>query len=143
MDGVYPNISSFYNVPKIKGKGNETGIKSVQLHQKTSDLIEKEIRHFCEAVKNTAIYFKISACGTESRKNLKVFYREIELLHSARTKKYHSSDLMATTIIFIVIAEMGKTKLNLEITPGLRILFSLFSSSLHRFLFISKRKRTG
>ena len=41
------------NVPKIKGKGNETGIESVQSHQKTSDLIEKQIRHFfCKSVKN-------------------------------------------------------------------------------------------
>ena len=130
-------------MPKIKGKGNETGIESVQSHQKTSELIEKEIRHFLRSSKKPAIYFKIPACGTESRKNLKVIYREIELLHLAGTKTYHSSDLMGTTIISIVIDEMGKTKLNLGITPGLPILFLVTVSSLHSFPFISKRKRTG
>ena len=141
MDGIYSNLWSFYNVPKIKGKGNETGIESVQSHQKTSDLIEKEIRHFLRSSKKPAIYFKIPACGTESRKNLKVIYREIELLHLARTKTYHSSDLMGTTIISIVIDEMGKTKLNLGITPGLPILFlvTVLISSLIP-LYIKKKK---
>ena len=123
MDGIYSNLWSFYNVPKIKGKGNETGIENVQSHQKTWELIEKEIRHFLRSCKKPAIYFKMPACGTELRKNLKVIYREIELLHLARTKTYHSSDLMSTTIISIVIDEMGKTKLNLGMTPGLPKLF--------------------
>ena len=128
-------------MPKIKGKGNETGIESVQSHQKTSDLIKKEIRYFLRGSKKPAIYFKIPACGTESRENLKVIYREIELLHLARTKTYHSSDLMGTTIISIVIGAVGKTKLNLGIIPGLPILFLviLLISSLIP-LYIKKKK---
>ena len=128
-------------MPKIKGKGNETGIESVHSHQKTSDLIEKEIRHFLRSSKKPAIHFKIPGCGTESRKNLKVIYREIELLHLARTKTYHSSDLIGTTIISIVIGAVGKTKLNLGITPGLPILFlvTVLISSLIP-LYIKKKK---
>ena len=45
-------------MPKIKGKGNETGIESVQSDQKTSDLIEKEIRHFLRSSKKTRDLFQ-------------------------------------------------------------------------------------
>lgn len=52
-------------------------MESVQSHQETSDLIEKGIKYFSRtrAGKRPAIYFKIAASGTESKKNLKVIYR--------------------------------------------------------------------
>ena len=140
MGGIYSNLWSFYNVPKIKGKGNETGIESVQSHQKTSELIEKEIRHFLRS-SETRDLFQDTRLWNRIEKESQVHYRGIELLHLARTKTYHSSELMGTTIISIVIGAVGKTKLNLGITPGLPILFLviLLISSLIP-LYIKKKK---
>ena len=63
---------------------------------------------------------------------------EIEHLHLARTGTYHSSAWMATTIMSI--GAVGETKLYLEITPGLPILFLVI---LHIFslihLYIKKK----
>jgi len=63
-----------------KSKGKESEIESVQSHQETSDLIEKGIKYFSRtrAGKRPAIYFKMAASGTGSKKNLKVIYRQIE-----------------------------------------------------------------
>ncbi|MBW1888563.1 MAG: hypothetical protein JRI52_09485 [Deltaproteobacteria bacterium] len=65
---------------------------------------------------------------------------EIEPLHLARTGTYHSTAWMATTIMSIVIDAVGETKLYLEITPGLPILFLVILhifSSIH--LYIKKK----
>ncbi len=66
-----------------KSRGKESEIESVQSHQETSELIEKGVKYFSRTRtgKRPAIYFKIAASGTESKKNLKVIYREIEPLH--------------------------------------------------------------
>jgi len=57
-----------------KSRGKENEIESVQSHRETSDFIEKGIKYFSRTGtgKRPKIYFKIAACGTESKKNLKV-----------------------------------------------------------------------
>jgi len=61
-----------------KSTGKETGIESVKSHRKPQARIEEEVGHFLRGTKKPAIYFQISGCGTESRKNLKAIYEEIE-----------------------------------------------------------------
>ncbi len=104
-----------------KSKGKESEIEIVQLHGETSDLIEKGIKYFSRTGTGNrpAIYFKIAASGTESKKNLKVIYRQIEPLRLVRTRTYHSSAWIVTIIIFMVIDAVGKTSLYLGITRGL------------------------
>ncbi|MBW1943707.1 MAG: hypothetical protein JRJ51_12850 [Deltaproteobacteria bacterium] len=94
-----------------KSKGKESEIESVQSHRETSDLIEKGIKYFSRTrtEKRPAIYFKIAACGTGSKKNLKVIYRQLEPLRLARTGSYHSSAWIATIIMPIVVGAVKKT----------------------------------
>ncbi len=104
-----------------KSRGKESEMESAQSHQETSDLIEKGIKYFSRTGTGNrpAIYFKIPACNTGSKKNLKVIYRQIEPLRLVRTRTYHSSAWIVTIIIFMVIDAVGKTSLYLGITRGL------------------------
>ena len=109
-----------------KSRGKESEIESVQSHQETSELIEKGVKYFSRTRtgKRPAIYFKIAASGTESKKNLKVIYRQIEPLHLAQTGSYHSGAWIATIIMPIVIDAVRKP----SYISGLPPVFLDFSS---------------